>query len=58
MGMPIKYVIHVIPLLKKKKKKKTETLMQPQEVDIKRFSKGEQTSVFFLEIFPIHNDKT
>ena len=38
---------------------KQETLLQPQEEDIKRFSKGEQTSVFFfLEIFPTHKDKT
>ena len=37
---------------------KQETLLQPQEKDIKRFSKGEQTSVFFLEVFPTHNDKT
>ena len=38
---------------------KQEILRQPQEEDIKRFSKGEQTSVvFFLEIFPTHNDKT
>ena len=27
---------------------KQETLLQPQEEDIKRFSKGEQTSVFFF----------
>ena len=37
---------------------KQETLLQPQEEDIKRFSKAEQTSVFFLEIFTTHNDKT
>ena len=38
---------------------KQETLLQSQEeADIKGFSKGEQTSVFFLEIFPTHNDKT
>ena len=37
---------------------KHETLLQPQEEDIKRFSKGEQTSVFFLEILPTDNDKT
>ena len=29
---------------------KTRTLLQPQEEDIKGFSKGEQTSVFFLDI--------
>ena len=40
---------------------KQETLLQPHEEDIKRISKGEQTSVcllFFLEIFSTHNDKT
>ena len=31
---------------------KQEKLLQPQEEDIKGFSKGEQTSIFFLEIFP------
>ena len=29
---------------------KQETLLQPQEEDIKRFSKGEQTSIFSGEI--------
>ena len=37
---------------------KQETLLQPQEEEIKRFSKGEQTSVIFSEIFPTQNDKT
>ena len=32
---------------------KQETLLQPQEEDIKRFSKGEQTSVFFWRYFPL-----
>ena len=33
---------------------KQETLPQPQEEDIKRFSKGEQTSgVFFWRYFPL-----
>ena len=29
---------------------KQETLLQPQEEDIKRFSKGEQTSIFSGDI--------
>ena len=32
---------------------KQETLLQPQEEDIKRFSKGEQTSVFLEINFPL-----
>ena len=32
---------------------KQEKLLQPQEEDIKRFSKGEQTSIFFWRYFPL-----
>ena len=32
---------------------KQGTLLQPQVEDIKRFSKGEQTSVFFWRYFPL-----
>ena len=32
---------------------KQETFLQPQEEDFKRFSKGEQTSVFFWRYFPL-----
>ena len=32
---------------------KTRTLLQPQEEDIKRFSKEEQTRVFFWRYFPL-----
>ena len=32
---------------------KQETLLQLQEEDIKRLSKGEQTSVFFWRYFPL-----
>ena len=36
---------------------KQETLLQPQEEDIKRFSKGKQTSVFFWRYFPLIRTK-